>query len=273
MSYKTRFLDKVSAVEMEIRYRLSGRKISELDSPIFIVGCGHSGTTLLLKILGAHSRIHAIHFESKLAYRRDEAIALSQVFGKMCINAGKYRWVEKTPKHIRHIGYLLDTFPQAKIIVMIRDGRDVAYSLKRRGGTFKAAVKRWVNDNGDAMPFLEKENVYTCRYEDIVEDFSGTISELMVFLGETYEKGQEIFHRYTLHFQEPYLKAKWTAKIFGKEKSKKVHKVRRTEQIHSPLYDARGIYKDNLDAGEISYLKQNAGSYLRNFGYAKDGNG
>ena len=45
-----------------------------IDSPpTFIVGCGHSGTWLLLAILGMHSRIQAIPFETELFFKSDKA--------------------------------------------------------------------------------------------------------------------------------------------------------------------------------------------------------
>jgi hypothetical protein len=38
------------------------------NPPVFIVGCGHSGTSFLLAVLGAHSRLCAIPEETRLAY-------------------------------------------------------------------------------------------------------------------------------------------------------------------------------------------------------------
>lgn len=37
------------------------------SSPTFIVGCGHSGTSVLLAILGAHPRIYPVTYESGIA--------------------------------------------------------------------------------------------------------------------------------------------------------------------------------------------------------------
>ena len=46
-----------------VDYKLEDKK---LKPPIFIVGCGRSGTTLLLRILGKHENIYAIEEESHL---------------------------------------------------------------------------------------------------------------------------------------------------------------------------------------------------------------
>ncbi|NBC11389.1 MAG: hypothetical protein GVY24_06590, partial [Planctomycetes bacterium] len=69
-------------------------------SPIFIVGCGHSGTTLLLRLIGAHPQIMPLLEETWALvngeYQRLHGWDLS------CFKAGKQRWVEKTPSHIHH---------------------------------------------------------------------------------------------------------------------------------------------------------------------------
>ena len=47
---------------------------------------------------------------------------------------GKHRWCEKTPMHAQHICLLADSFPNAKFIHIIRDGRACAASFHRRWG-------------------------------------------------------------------------------------------------------------------------------------------
>jgi hypothetical protein len=39
---------------------------------------------------------------------------------------GKPRWGEKTPHNLYYVGEILEDFPDAKIINLIRDGRDIA---------------------------------------------------------------------------------------------------------------------------------------------------
>src|SRR5579885_528706 len=45
--------------------------------------------------------------------------------------AGKKRWGEKTPDHLLKLDSILGHFPEAKIILITRDGRDVVDSLRR----------------------------------------------------------------------------------------------------------------------------------------------
>ena len=44
---------------------------------------------------------------------------------------GKPRWADKTPHYVHHIDHLLRVWPGARFVVLVRDGRDVALSLRR----------------------------------------------------------------------------------------------------------------------------------------------
>src|SRR5262245_59984782 len=77
-----------------LRGRLLGRRVDR--PPIVIAGCGHSGTTLLLSILDAHSASHGIPYEAKLGKSEGEEFRRkTALFDKLTIAAGKARWVEK----------------------------------------------------------------------------------------------------------------------------------------------------------------------------------
>jgi hypothetical protein len=271
MPMKDFLLDRLSSLEMEVRYRASGRDVDDLLDPIFIVGCGHSGTSLLLKILGAHSRIHAVHFESSLGFHMDMAERTVSIFSKMTINAGKQRWVEKTPKHVRKLAELTEYFPNGRFLFIVRDGRDVACSIRRRGLTVRDGIDRWVNDNEAALPFLDRKNVMQVSYEEIVADFEPAMTKILSFCGEDYEEQLVDFYRYPLDFQEPFLKSKWVASLFRGRQSKRFeHRDRRREQVHQKLFDARGEWEGSLSEEEKGIIKARASGLLRRFGYAEN---
>jgi len=242
------------------------------NPPIFIVGCGHSGTSLLLSILGAHSRIYAVPNETALAFdwgtekprlRKTVELFLWYLDSK-AIRAGKMRWVEKTPKHITAISLLLGLRPNAKIIIIIRDGRDVAISLMKRYKTLGEGIERWINDNRVAEPFWNHPNVYKMRYEDLIADFDTTMRDLLLFLGEDYE--DQISRYYE------------TPKFFYAKKIEKPaseadpdHKTYRNWQINQPLFDNRGKWKA-LGEDEKQLIKDVAGDMLIEYGYAEDKN-
>jgi hypothetical protein len=240
------------------------------NPPIFIVGCGHSGTSLLLSILGAHSRIYAVPTETYFAVdfatdkprlRKDTELFLWNLDAG-AIRAGKMRWMEKTPKHIYTIPTLLSLRPKARIIIIIRDGRDVATSLLKRHNNLRKGIDRWVNDNRAGESFWNHPNVYKIRYEDLIENFETTMRGIVHFLGEDYE--EQLAHYYE------------TPKFYYSKKIEKPpaegedhHDTYRNWQINQPVFDGRGKWK-KLGEEEKQLIKDIAGDMLIEYGYAED---
>ena len=239
------------------------------SEPIFIVGCGHSGTSLLLKILGAHSRIHAIHYETKVAFKSPEEQKIYlHLFDKWTLAGRKKRWVEKTPRHIRSIDKLLELCPQAYVILIIRDGRDVACSLKARFGDFEKGIHRWVNDNNKAQPYLSKKNVMLIKYEDLIEDFEQSVSGVLRLVGEEYEPAMQEYFKIPMRFQWRGHASTWLSTLITSAGSKE-HRQRRIKQIHQPIFDGRGKWRNEMSEEEKELFKQLAGDMLIKFGYEK----
>jgi hypothetical protein len=236
------------------------RKIKICKPPIFIVGSGHSGTSLLLAILGSHSGIYAIPNESKFGYSRRPKAHLKR-FNVLAIAAGKQRWVEKTPKHIHCIDKLLELCCDAKILLIIRDGRDVACSIQDRYGNLESGIKRWVASNRAGEAFWSHSNVYVLKYEQIVDDFDSTMRDIMSFLGENYEPEMRQYHQspryffYTNSIERP-------PNAFGKN-----HRQYRNWQINQPLFDGKGKWK-RMTEEEKFLVKEHANEMLVKYGYA-----
>lgn len=108
---------------------------------------------------------------------------------------GKERWLEKTPGHIFEARNLLRWFPDARFLHVVRDGRDVALSLRnkgwlssRRGGPLAqliSAARLWYR----AMAFgrwLQREagdRYMEFRYEDLVRRDEETLRRINRFTG------------------------------------------------------------------------------------------
>ena len=119
-------------------------------------------------------------------------------------NQGKQRWGEKTPHHIFYWREILECFPHARLIHLVRDGRDVASSyVQARFGskTIYAAAKRWVRwldqierikESVDPTAFLE------VRYEDVLMDPETNLANICHFLGEDYSSAMLEFHKMPL---------------------------------------------------------------------------
>lgn len=243
-------------------------------SPIFIVGCGHSGTTLLLAMLSRHSRLYSIPYESSLfrlsAVQRDEYVTR---FGAEARAVGKDRWVEKTPRHIHSIGDIFATFPSARVLLMIRDGRDVACSLQARTGNFSAAVDRWLDDNAAADPFRDRDGVLEVRYEDLVVDPVKTLRTVTHFISEDFEPAMVSHHEGPFRFygslrgMDDVREQIETLETKPDDVSGPNHRFYRSWQVRQPIFDGRGRWRTQLSSSEQDYFLHVAGAVLVRYGY------
>ncbi len=95
---------------------------------------------------------------------------------------------EKTPEHSGHLPHIRQLFPEAKILVLYRDGRDVATSLSRMpwmSSDLYVNFMVWLY----YCAILRKQtaapspNVYCARYEDIVNAPEHEFGGILNFLG------------------------------------------------------------------------------------------
>lgn len=125
--------------------RWRGLLSPNLQQPIFIFGSPRSGTTFLGSCLAELPEL-SYHFEPVLTkaavryvYTQQWSTSNAQIFYRtvyswlMRLHAdGDLIFAEKTPRNSFIIPFLYETFPNAKFIHIIRDGRDVAISLAKR---------------------------------------------------------------------------------------------------------------------------------------------
>jgi hypothetical protein len=246
-----------------LRNYLRGVRISA--PPIFIVGCGHSGTSVLLNILDMHPHIHAVPFESRVFLKSRGKIRLAQFFwNKNAIAAGKRRWAEKTPAHIHAIRRILAIYPDARILLIIRDGRDVAISLRKRTGDFAAGVARWVEDNRAGEAFWNHPQVFRLTYEEMVSRFDSVIPRVCEFLGEPYDAAMRDFHQRRLDLFRA------GQSIPPPSEAGEHHNQHRNWQINQQLFNGSGKWQREMGAEEKAMFKQQAGQMLIDYGYASD---
>lgn len=228
------------------------------DHPVFIVGASHSGTSWLLAILGAHSNLHPIGFETYMATQSSLTQYVKR-FNREAIKANKKRWVEKTPLHVYHMEKLLKNVPNSRILVIIRDGRDVAYSIKQRMGCCKKGIQQWVRANLAALNYEKNDKVHFLTYEDIVQNFKQTISTVLRFLGEEYEESLEDYYK---------TPKKWYSNTISKppDRSSQYHTQYRNWQINQPPFDGRGQWK-KLSEAEIQHVTTYGYDLLKKFNY------
>ncbi|MCF8345727.1 MAG: sulfotransferase [Bacteroidales bacterium] len=176
------------------------------EPPVYIGGCGRSGTTLLLSVLSAHKNIFACQRElnpfANASLHNDVVKApkfyrLYRTFITTKIGDAANRYCEKSPANIRHID-LIDRFHQGRfrLIHLVRDGRDVILSRHPRGkSAYWVTPERWINDVSAGLKYKEHPCVLTIRYEDLVTNFEATVAEICRFL--EIPLSDEILHWHT----------------------------------------------------------------------------
>ena len=104
---------------------------------------------------------------------------------------GKPGWADKTPHYVHHVDHLLRVWPRARFVVLVRDGRDVALSLRRMpfGPNNAWAAAQWWARGIRAGERAQREHpdaVLTVRYEDVAEHPAREVSRICDFLGIAY---------------------------------------------------------------------------------------
>ena len=104
---------------------------------------------------------------------------------------GRRRWGEKTPDHFRWIGTLLEWFPRARMIFVVRDPRAMAASLRRvPWGRDDAAshADLWTRAIEQLERWLPDERVTYVRYCDYVCSPAEEAERLCSHIGERFDE-------------------------------------------------------------------------------------
>jgi LPS sulfotransferase NodH len=203
----TRVRNRVERVRQH-RWRMAPYASGERH--IVMGGAPRSGTTVLRKLFDRHPEIcsgaetklfvpAAFNLQwlarsydlplAELAAMRDDASSqaafIDAFAARVRAAAGKARWAEKTPQNIRHLRWVSDRFPQASIVHIIRDGRDVVCSMRQHpdwrwveGEWQKVLVprstewyaRRWLADVAAGIAWRHDPRYVEVRYEDLVAD-------------------------------------------------------------------------------------------------------
>jgi Sulfotransferase family len=208
-------------------------------APVFVLGCGRSGTKLLYHTLLSAGGFAVYHAESnafnliglrfgdlarqenrralldhwlrsKLFYR--SGLSREEIEPRIlqeCRNAGDFlrilmetiarkqgveRWAECTPLHLLYLPLIKRLLPDALIVHIIRDGRDVAVSLDRIGWIkplpwdksrkllAPAIFWRWIVRKGRRYGSRMSADYIEVHYEDLVEKPRETLERIGKFI-------------------------------------------------------------------------------------------
>ncbi len=186
--------------------------------PVFLVGFPRSGTTLLEQVLASHPRITTIEecdclmdaahelmvadsdFASwaDLPDRTVERLRIqywARVDAALAGAPAQAVLVDKQPLNAAYLPLIHRLFPEARIILALRDPRDVVLSCFQQrfamntamfqllrldsAAAYYAAVMALVDISRTRFPLA----VHAIRYEDLIADFDRQIRDVLGFLG------------------------------------------------------------------------------------------
>jgi hypothetical protein len=258
--------------------------------PIFIVGCPRSGTTLIRVILDSHPNIccgpetHIIekiikldknihknwnmlkpYGVDELEYDKKIGEILTLFTKKYVLLKKKKRWAEKTPENIFNLDFINRLFPDCQIINVIRDGRDVVTSFKKRWGllTIPTAIRKWNNSIELTLSYrkkFEKNRYLEVRYEEIVNSPEIETKKIMSFLDERWTPKLLEHHKNDHDF--------WFDKQYLSELDLKSEKNPERHSPSAPVFvTSVGRWKKELNFFEKAYLKIFMNKNLKKMGY------
>jgi hypothetical protein len=161
LTTKHRWLNSFLLKELQLMKHIP--QVKPVEKPIFIIGTGRSGSTILGKILSMHQDIGFLNEPKAIWYVIDPR---DDVHGHFQYSPGQYwftaqdatpqkcqgakrlfsfyldvvnssRVVDKNPEIVYRISYVQAIFPDAKFILLVRNGWDAIFSIaewSRRSG-------------------------------------------------------------------------------------------------------------------------------------------
>ena len=187
------------------------------NNPIFLIGFPRSGTTLLDTILSSHPSIEIAEEKDLLDYV--EHIAMKKFkkniidfatleASQLCVLREEYFKrlysyvnpsakivIDKLPLNIVKIPLINILFPNAKVILAIRHPCDSVLSCFQQTFMPNSAMANFTSLPSSINYYIKVMSAWnrydkelsidsiTTRYEDLIEDFDGTISIILSFLG------------------------------------------------------------------------------------------
>lgn len=204
--------------------------MKKVEKPIFILGTGRSGTTILGIMLSMHKQVgflnepkalwHSVNPHEDLigSYTMDEAYyfldakdanekqkkAIHKIFGAYLRTTFSQRVVDKYPELIFRIPYVKALFPDAKFLFLVRNGWDTCGSIKywseRLGKTSEDETHDWWGrDNRKWNLLVEqviKKDSYYTDVEKIIDEVTSHLDMAALEWIATMRQGLRVMEQY-----------------------------------------------------------------------------
>jgi tetratricopeptide (TPR) repeat protein len=249
---------------------------------IFLLGFIRSGTTLLEQVLASNPRIVALEEKGLLNIPSENFLtsnegldALANLGGPALAMERQRYWervrangaeikgkvfVDKQPLNTVKLPLISRLFPRAKVLLALRDPRDVVFSCFRRhfalnatmyeflklddAAKFYASVMRLAEIYRQKVPL----NLFEHRYEDMVADFDGRICAVCDFIGVPFAETMREFDK-----NAPYVDLRSPS----------------ATQVRRPLY-SEGVGQWRRYAKELAPILPILQPWVEKYGYSRD---
>lgn len=188
-------------------------------TPIFIVGMNRSGTTLVEQMLSSHSDISTrgeLEAMSDIVMNlgwpgaeisQDEINAAAELYlGKLGEGGASGFIVDKMPINFKWIGLIRRMFPDAPIISMERDARDVCFSNYKASFTSEGhmyaydaeSLARYYVMYANLMTHWHDQfaaSIHRLRYEDLISEPEAEMRKVLNYLNVSWQPEILEFHK------------------------------------------------------------------------------
>lgn len=183
---------------------------------------------------------------------------------------GKSRWGEKTPMYCLHMSAIARLLPEAHFIHVIRDGRDVALSVRglwfAPGDSIEALAADWRDRIRTAREEGQHCRRYLeVRYEELVADPRAVLRRICDYLELPYESEMEAYYRRAPErLQEHETRYGRDGRVIV-TKEQRLHNQRFTK--HPPDTSRVFRWRREMSGDECERFERVAGDLLGELGY------
>lgn len=183
---------------------------------------------------------------------RSLLLAIFKAYGIAAGQPGKGVWVEKTPGNERYHNLIRKWFPEARLIVMIRDPRAVFTSIRNNGQRRSAGLTvadfstAWLKRHASRLDAERTLPTLAIKYEDLVLLPEPTLRRTAAFIGVEWDDSLLIS---TLNGRPWYGNSSYNTNV---------------TEIHTSSLD---VWKEKIAADELAEINQRLARPMTELGY------
>ena len=196
--------------------------------------------------------------------------ALRSFYEAYAERAGKPRWGEKTPIYVKSMRAISSALPEARFVHVIRDGRDVALSIRDRATKehpIERIAERWVRRITQAREQAKRLDHYReIRYEALILDTEATLHEVLDFYELPWDDAVLDYHQRSAERLE---EMKRGLPDQGRRTALSVERRMMTHARTTEKPDPRRVsrWRESMDRADREQFESIAGPLLEELGY------